>query len=220
MKFYAFLLLIAFHTANVYGQVIAIENEKQNILIVGLENPITIAADGYPCKSLILSTNNGTITQRENLCHFVIVPDHPDIQLIVTIKAKTSKGIKDLGVKNFRAKCLPPPAIYILGKNTGNISAKRIHQAIAPVAVQERAEICGNFRITDFTIQVMQKDKNILTKQLHNANGVRFSDDAETQKTIETLQPNDKLIIKDIIYTSFNQHCVSEVNTIDLTITE
>lgn len=182
-------------------------------------NTITVAVDGYPCSSLIVSTDNGSILEGENAGHFMINPIHPG-DLYVTVKANTPKGIKVLGVKHYRVKCPPPPTIYVLGKYKGTISAKLIHSAIAPGAVQENMEIDVHIPITDFTIQVIRDDKEIFNKQIHNTKGVRFNDDAATQKMIETLQPNDKLIIKDIVYTYFIKSCASEVNTINLTITE
>ena len=40
------------------SQKISIANEKMNVFYVGLDNPISIAADGFTTKNLIIKSNN------------------------------------------------------------------------------------------------------------------------------------------------------------------
>ena len=85
-------LLLTIVAAN--AQVVAVQHDKENSLYVGENNALTIVAEGYPCKSLIVTINNGTISGGNG--HYIAHPDTVSYNCIIYVKVKTPKGIKKL----------------------------------------------------------------------------------------------------------------------------
>jgi hypothetical protein len=54
-----------------FGQKFSVAAEKENILYIGMDNPISITVDNLSSKSIIVKTDNGEITGNDGqyVCH-------------------------------------------------------------------------------------------------------------------------------------------------------
>lgn len=98
------LCIILFFT-NVNAQTAAIQFDKQNILYINEDNPLTIVAEGYSCKQLVITTPNGTITGENG--HYMVRPQFPDPHTIIHVKIKTRRRLRELATYTYRAKYRP-----------------------------------------------------------------------------------------------------------------
>jgi hypothetical protein len=216
MKYWLpFALLLVSGAA--HGQVIAMELDKQNLLYVGIENPVTVAVEGYSCKSIFLTTDNGSITGQNG--HYVLTPATPSHTMAVQINAKTASGIKELGVKTFRAKCAPSPVVRLMGKSGGNIKASIIHMAIAPIAYFDGFEYDAHILIDKVTITMIRNGATLFERSMRSERGVRFTDDDDVQKMIQSLRPHDVLRLDGLTYANTVRAC-SQLPPLEFTIVE
>ncbi|WP_133162729.1 GldM family protein [Flavipsychrobacter stenotrophus] len=105
MKTCIVVSLVLFCSIVAEGQTSAVQLFHDKILYLNTDNPLTIVAEGYPCKSLTVSINNGTIKGRDG--HYIAHPDSLNYNTIITIKAKTPKGIIELPQQYFWVRRLP-----------------------------------------------------------------------------------------------------------------
>ncbi len=104
MKTCVALLLCIFFTTAAPAQTAAIQFDKENILYINEDNPLTIVAEGFSCKQLVVTSSNGTITGSNG--HYIARPDHAEPYMRITVKAKTAKGIITVSEHPFRPKFL------------------------------------------------------------------------------------------------------------------
>ncbi len=199
------------------AQAIAMQLDKINVLYLGVDNPVTVAVEGYPNDSIFLTTNNGTITGGNG--HFIIRPEFPTTTMPVDIKAKTARGVKNLGYRTFRAKFIPTPVAYLQNRKSGNLSLSLVRSAIGPYAVDEGLTMDSRYRITRLTIAVVRNSSLIFSKTLKNENGVRFTDDEETRRIIQMLQAGDKLKLEEMTYSNPVKTCGTSLSPLEFVIT-
>ncbi|MFT3705772.1 MAG: GldM family protein [Agriterribacter sp.] len=101
-----------------------VNNDRQNILQLGLDNPLSVVVDGISCNNVVLITDNGNITaesNRSSSCRYTIKPAREGVAYIQVYK-KTKNKLKKIGEIPFRAKTLPPPTAMIgmLDKDTAS----------------------------------------------------------------------------------------------------
>ena len=108
MKTCVGILLCIFFTANGPAQTAAIQFDRENILYINEDNPLTIVAEGYSCKQLVITTPNGTITGENG--HYIVRPQFPDPRTIIHVKVKTRRGLRELVTYTYRVKYRPIPA--------------------------------------------------------------------------------------------------------------
>ncbi len=180
--------------APAYCQVVAIQNDMRNVITLGLENPLTVAVEKCPSRSISLTTNNGIITGDNG--HYLITPKHFGVAMI-TINKKTWRGLKVIDSMYFRVKRVEV-SVTFGGHKGGQMSKEYVCLQIAPVATIEGFPIDAKCTIDSFTVIVKRNDNIIFSKDLHNASGTRI--DKETRAFFKTTQDKDKLIITNLTY--------------------
>ncbi len=86
-----------------------------NILYIGIENPISIAISNVSSKDLIVKTDNGILKGENGI--YQIKPGKGS-ELSVSVYALRGKDTVYVGHSDFRLKNIPAPTIYI-GNKTG-----------------------------------------------------------------------------------------------------
>ena len=192
--------------------------DRMDVIYVGIDNPITLAVEGYSNDSIFLTARNCTITGGKG--HFIINPTLPTTYIPVDVMLKTDTGIRKLGYRTFRAKCPEATAgVGIMGKRAGKISLSYVRKAIGPTAWYEGFEYDSHIIITKATIVISRNNEVLFDKTLHNGGGVRFADDEETKNAIQSLQPGDHLLLDNMTY-SPSTNCHSSLQQINLIIVE
>ena len=74
MKILLVLLLLLKGSCD-FAQQVVVVNEKQNIVYCGVQNPLTVVVNGFPCKVITLKTTNGKI-EKTGCGRFNYTPDH------------------------------------------------------------------------------------------------------------------------------------------------
>ncbi len=175
----------------------AVSADNINLLLKGFQNPLTVAT--YDCKQseITLRTNNGKVTGENG--HFIIVPDSIGFAEIEICK-KTSKGLKRIGVTRFRVKKFPDPVLELNRRTGGKLYCSIARVQVCPIATwTESYGVCAHAKITGFTIQIIRDNQLLLMRTIHNASsGVKFNDDPDVGKAIESLNPGDKLLFSGI----------------------
>ncbi len=178
-----------------YSQVVAIQNDMQNIIYVGIQNPLTVAIENCPSTSIELTTNNGKITKAEN-GHFSIIPEKVGLSTISVYKRNSPKKIL-IQSYIFRVNRLPV-AVSFNGKTKGNIPALLVYHSAALSAYVYGLEMDAHFPIIKFTTILNRNGVEIFRRTLQDPNGTRF--DETSRNFFKTLQNGDKLCFTNIVY--------------------
>ena len=84
-----------------------------NVLYAGIDNEISIAANGVASQNITATITNGTLTHKGNDI-WVARPAKVGTEAIVTVIAKMSDGrSQEMGKNTFRVRALPPPSAYL-----------------------------------------------------------------------------------------------------------
>lgn len=184
-----------------YCQNIAIAASKMNVFYVGVENPVAIAAEKYPSKSIIVQADYGTITCSNGNYIFRIDKKMP---VNIILYTKVNQKLKEIGRAAFRVKDLPPPLF--------KVGSGRSRMPLAEFKNQEYARAGDRddeiyYTIQKFTMCVFAGDT---CRYVEKENvGARFN--KELLDEFNLLKPNDVLIFKNIIVTRKGQEDTIEL---------
>jgi hypothetical protein len=131
-----------------YGQGFAVSAEKMNVVYIGVDNPLTIVAEGYKCDQLEVSCESGTIRKTEN-CEYNIAPVREGA-IEIEVKARTSSGVKQIGTKKFRVKLIPSPTARIAGRSSGLILAAIFKVQLGVSTFIDGFDFESRFRVARF----------------------------------------------------------------------
>jgi hypothetical protein len=128
----------------------AIAPTKMNVLYLGANNPMTIAAPGYEASELTVSIDNGTIEGKDGF--YEIHPKKVGAAL-VTVSCK-DKVIQEA---QFRVKRVPDPIAAVSLKEgdfkwNGTISKTALIEAQGVVAFMQNFDFDISFEIVEFTV--------------------------------------------------------------------
>lgn len=191
MRTVSFILLFTAFTIMGYGQRYAVSSVEKNIIYMGMDNPINVLVEGYPCQSVLLSTSNGTISR--DSCNYFIRPQWLGPGN-VSIKIDSAGIIKQIGETDFYAHRLPIPSFKIALYGDSSYCVKEV------IAAQLYARVEYTDCITDlhasldsFTMTVIrhQKDASVTIN-----NGTKLNDDVKS--ALYYLQKDDVLLFSNI----------------------
>lgn len=183
-----------------------------NVLYIGISNPITPMAENIPCKTLIVETSNGTVSNTSEPCQFIITPAKPG-KTQIKVYTKTAGGKKLLGERDFRTKRIPEPLATVAGKRTGFISAKFLKVQLGVVARMEGFDFDGQFTINSFTVSITRNKSIVFEKE---CTGARF--DTETTQALQSVKAGDMFICTNIKFTGMGYNNNTLTNSVELTV--
>ena len=197
MKVIVWLMFFGMVASPAFCQVVAVQNNRGNVLYVGMENRLIIAVQNAPLHSIAVTTDNGKIVKVEPGT-YEITPDSLGYAKIEVYR-KTWRGAVKIGRSGFQVKRLPDPIPYFTNKSGGTISGPLARAQIAPSAAIHGEFGDGPAVIISCTIIVLRDGKTFFCKTISNDHGVGFSDNEETQKMMANLQDGDKLLFTGIV---------------------
>jgi hypothetical protein len=173
-----------------YSQKCVVANIKENVVYIGIPNPLDIAVEGYKCKDITVTTDNGRLETTDNDCSYSLYPTDAGTTYIILIERKSEK---QLGKLPFRVKHIPEPVAIVAGKQGGAITKSIMKVQIGIAAVLLGFDFDARFMVTGFTISIIRKSKSLYTEECSNA---RFTDN--TKSAFNTLEDGDKIVFSNI----------------------
>ena len=168
----------------------AVETEKLNVLYVGVDNPVRIAASGMKQDDLEVSIDNGKIKKEGQ--KYIVNPEHSG-SASLTIE---SKG-KVIGSKLFRVKNVPNPGAYLIAEDnlieSGQVSKNAVSGVRGISVTIPNFMFDVNFTVTSFSLNVKGDREELL---IQNSSGGRFTD--PQIELIQRLLPGQVLVIDQI----------------------
>jgi hypothetical protein len=131
--------------------------DKMNVLYIGIENPMSIAAENYSCKDLVVEISQGTITKDEDYsCRHIAKVTTPGKATII-IKNKNGKILEEA---EFRVKRVPDPIAMVAGMNGGVIGKSKFKVQMGIVAVLLNFDIDIRYKIISYDVISFNTRKN------------------------------------------------------------
>jgi hypothetical protein len=123
MKKNILIIIVLLITFNVlYSQTVAVDLVKMKVLYVGVENPIRIAVENYPCDNIIVKPTHGIIIRTLDNCHYYYKTDSCSLNNeIIFVGVIEGKTIKWLDTIEYRVKRIPDPRLLIASRYGGLI---------------------------------------------------------------------------------------------------
>jgi hypothetical protein len=196
MKRYVFiivLLLIAFN--GLYSQTVAVELDKMNVFYVGVENPITIVVENYPCDKIVVKPLFGTITKTLDNCHYYYKTDSCAFfneRIFVGVMLEDS--IKWLDTLEYRVKRIPTPRLVIAGCPSGLMKKEKF--IISAILTHGYDFDFGDiFTVINYSYEIWRNDSLICRET--DIQGCMFTEKLKLE--IESSQKGDKYYFFDVI---------------------
>lgn len=171
---------------------LSVSADKMNVLFIGLDNPISIAAGGVPAESISASISQGSLSRSGTGQYTARVTSVGDAN--VSVSAKIEGQEKNLGTMKFRVMRVPDPIAEVGGNKGGRMSAAafRVQQGVS--AVLENFYFDARFVVTHYTIGF---DGTGFTDYLEKtANSALFTSDI--RDLIQRCKPGTRIFIDEI----------------------
>lgn len=190
-----FVLLLALFPGVAPKAQVAIEVEKTNVMVAGLENPITVVSSDVPDSCLLLQANAGKVYKREKGRYYWGIGVDSLIRKITIVVLDTCSG-QVLAEKHYRMREIPVE--ILLGarhrsKQMGNGEFKAQSGLAAVVAGYDINATC---EMAGFTAQFYSKKTGEVWTGYNT--GSRF--EGEVLKKQQAVLPGDQIVFKDIKY--------------------
>ena len=206
------ILLFSLLAWSGYGQVVAIQNELQNILYEYQDNPITVAINGVKPRNIFFNTNTGTIELNDNV-HCSTFPLRAPRAVIYTTWLLPNDHWKN---DSTVFKVIPPPLPVptLAGKSGGEISQSKLLAQSGP-EVHLECRYYGN-PVISFTLAVYRHNKELFSREIANPEGAGI--DSIAYEFFHQLKDNDVVIFKHIMLQFFGAK-PRELEPMEFTIT-
>ncbi|MGN6435026.1 MAG: hypothetical protein ACTHMM_00775 [Agriterribacter sp.] len=211
------LIFILISTLQAPAQNFLVSNTSENIFYLRAQNPVSVVVDGAACSSLVIKTDNGTVssvTQGDFFCNCTIIPERPGIATVTVYKKSQSK-LKKVGIMAFRVRSLPLPEAMI-GNIGGPFCRKKVLIAMGGVRViQTNSNICAAYSVQSYKTTLIRNDSIIA--QVTNLGAVY---NEELLKHLQNIEINDQVIISDIVIMYYDGDPMALQKQLIYTITE
>ncbi|MBN2259726.1 MAG: hypothetical protein JW702_04240 [Clostridiales bacterium] len=171
--------------------VTAVEPVRMNVLYIGVDNPIKIAASGYDASDLTATIDNGTISGKNG--EYVIRPIEPG-SAIVTV---SSNG-KEIQETTFRVKVVPDPVASIQNGNdfltNGHISKKELLDSKGIKVIMRNFDFDLDFEVVSFVVSAQKPDSFTVFEEISNSKNYS----PQQIHLIKSLVKNQKVMIEEI----------------------
>lgn len=162
--------------------------DKQNILYIGVDNPITIAATGISTSSIKISMIGGSLHKASSTGYLAQVTKPGKV--IITVK--DTKNGKSFPFQ-FRVKRIPNPVVK-MGKNVdGMISSTNFKAQLGLTAILEDFDYDAKCNVQSYTVLYTRKRQDPV---LMEGKGGRFS--GKVFSAIRQAKPGDQYSFTDV----------------------
>ncbi len=172
---------------------ITISPTNMNVLYLGVDNPISVAAPGINSNDLVVSINGAGGAIRKNADGTYTANVKSQGKTTISVSAKVGGGVKSLGSMNFRCKQIPKPIVKVGNNQDGKIAKEVLISAGGMRVDKGDFEFPVNFSVASYRFEVVKGgDADIPL----NGTGNRFSQ--EMINKLRKLKRGNKVIISDI----------------------
>ncbi len=180
-------LVISFLLINVtvFAQEAAVQFDKQNIMYVGIYNPITVVVRNTPCTDVLIVVPGCVVTPGDGPCKFNVMPGKPDATQIKIYK-QSEQGFKLISEQDIRVKKIPDPYATVGGQSGCMIQEKVLKNSEGIVLHIDGFDFRGGFQVNSFKVAVVRNHNVIFEK---DCLGARF--DNETIRILQTIKAGD-----------------------------
>jgi len=187
------ILIAVLFNFQLYSQtekLVVISADKMKILYVGIDNPVSIAAQGITSDKLKVSISNGTIIGSNG--KYIVNPEQGSISIIEVMAEIKPGEIKKIGCDTFIIKRVPDP-IPCIGKYSSNsyISKDELLKN-SEIKVSLNFPFDLKFEVISFSF-TYKEDNYLITKEV---TGNKFTQEIIT--TIKNLKAESKIYFEDI----------------------
>jgi len=141
--------------------------DKMNVLYIGVDNPVSVAAAGFPKDKIRASISSGTMTG-SNGTYNVKVTTRGNVKINVTGDLGGGKTAV-LGSAEFRVKPIPPPHVKFANKGGGALATAAMKAQTRIFAILEDFDFDAKFNINHFTMFI-SKPRSDIQKYESNSN--------------------------------------------------
>jgi len=141
--------------------------DKMNVFYIGVDNPVSISAPGFPKDKIRASISAGGI-KGSNGAYIVNVTQRGNVKVTVSGDQGGGKSVV-LGVAEFRVKPIPPPHVKFANKGGGRLSAPAMKAQNRIFAILEDFDFDAKFNVNHFTMFI-QKPRADVMKFESNSN--------------------------------------------------
>ncbi len=177
----------------VSAQTFSISPDKMNVLYLGFDNPLSIAVEGISSRSLIVKTDNGTITGKNG--QYIFYGGKVGRAQIILCK-KINGKTKEIGRGDFRVKNLPLP-IFKIASGKDRMPKVEIANQEYVRAELEGFDIDTRYNVDSFTVCIISSDTCKFSVKKNYGNKIS----EEIRSDFQMLKENDTVIFKDIYIT-------------------
>lgn len=171
---------------------LSVSATKMNVLFIGLDNPISVAAAGVPAESVSASISQGSLRKVGTGEYVARVTTVGNASVNVT--AQVGGNTRNLGTMKFRVMRVPDPVAEVGGKKGGRMSAAIFRVQMGVQAVLEDFYFDTKFTITHFTIGF---DGTGFTDYLEKqSNSALFT--PEIKQLMQRCRPGSRVFIDEI----------------------
>ena len=169
----------------------AADPTKMNVLYIGVDNPITVAAPGFDCGQLSVAlTGPGQLSQLSDCRYNATVTEPGTVD--VRIRGKRNGKTVDLLNKTFRVKKLPDPWPRFGDFRAGSITVEELSK-IKGVTVEQRTDYDITCEVLGYDITVIPRRSDPVVVMVQ---GATLSEQAKS--LLATLGPGSALFVDDI----------------------
>jgi hypothetical protein len=185
------LLLVVFFPKGLSAQT-AVENEKNNIVYVGVENQINISAFEYPCQDVAMAADKGELKKTDECGHYIFTTNEDGI---VTFSVNALKNGRSTYIDKhtFRMKYPPSPKATIFGAKDGIIGLDALNKAVGMACELRDFDYEIYYKIESFSYQVVSDGKTG-TKIFNEGN--KFNE--AILKSFQQLKKGDTILFTEI----------------------
>jgi len=173
------------------AQKIAIGTDKTNILYIGVDNPLTIAAANVSQKSLVVKADIGSISGGNGS---YIYNGKEAGRVIISVYTKSNGKLKKLGDNYFRVKKIPDP-VFKIASGKDSIPVVEFQNQKYVRAELENFEIETRILIISFKAIVISKDTCKYKEILNTGNEIGDS----LKHEFQLLKKGEIVIFKEIL---------------------
>lgn len=172
---------------------ITVSPTKMNVLYIGVDNPLSIAAPGVAAEKTFPSISAGTLTPvNVKNGEYIAKVTSGTKEAIITVMGELNGQKKKMGEFKFRVKTVPNPEAQVNGKHDGVITKGELEAAGAVIAKMVNFDFELKYNVTGFTVSLPKGGDYFDYESKSN----RFT--PEMIAGIRGMKKNAKLIIENI----------------------
>ena len=159
LKLLLFLLVLSSFRAS--SQKVAVELEKMNILYIGVDIPLKIVVENYPCNKIIVKATYGSIKPSLDNCQFLYKIDSCNANIETIFVGIQIKGtIKWIDSLKYRVTKTPQPQISFYGIDSDWINSRdRFSHIIAHI---NDFDYEYDPEVVNYSIEILRNDTFII----------------------------------------------------------